>query len=70
MRLISAFATALLLVVPSTPTPVLVENLNLDYKEGTGTASAAKAQFIVEEQEWNFTNATFDVRQQAGQLVI
>lgn len=70
MRLISAFATVLFLVVPSTPTPVLVENLTLNYKEGTGTASAARAQFVLEERDWNFTNATFDVREQAGQLVI
>mgnify|MGYP001102947733 CR=1 FL=1 len=70
MRLISAFATVLFLVVPSAPAPVLVENLSLDYNAGTGTATAARAQFEVEEQNWDFTNATFDVREQAGQLVI
>jgi hypothetical protein len=70
MRLISAFATALFLAVPSTPTPVLVENLTLNYKDGTGSASAARAQFEVEGKNWDFTNSTFDVREQAGQLVI
>jgi len=70
MRLISAFATALVLATPVSLEPVLVENLNLDYQQGSGTATAAKAQFVVEEQSWNFTNATFDVREQAGYLVI
>jgi hypothetical protein len=68
--LISVFATALFLAVPSTPNPVLIENLNLNYKEGAGSASAVRAQFEVDGKNWDFTNSTFDVREQAGHFVI
>jgi len=48
----------------------LVQDFNLDYSSGTGTASATRAQFQVKEETFNFTDASFDVRWSAGQLVI
>lgn len=58
------------LLFPLSSPPVLVENMNLDYKGGAGTATVSKAQFVLEEQTWDFTNATFDVRSQDGVLTI
>jgi len=58
------------LLLPLSAPPVLVENMSLDYKGGAGTAVVTKAQFVLEEQTWNFTDATFDVRAQDGVLTI
>jgi hypothetical protein len=58
------------LLFPLSSPPVLVENLNLDYKAGAGQAQVSKAQFVLEDQTWNFTDATFDVRAQDGVLTI
>lgn len=48
----------------------LVNNMNLDYSNGSGTASATRALFHVEDQTYDYTDATFDVRWSADQLVI
>ncbi|MBY0516384.1 MAG: hypothetical protein K2P81_05720 [Bacteriovoracaceae bacterium] len=69
MRLLTAVATALVLLTPEL-SPVLVENMNLDYRDGKGQADAVRAKFEVDGQSYDFQNATFDVRQDAGELVI
>lgn len=69
MQMLTVVATTLFLLSPRTA-PVAVENLNLDYAGGSGKATAAKAQFVLEDNAWSFTNAQFDVREEAGRLVI
>jgi len=58
------------LLFPLSSPPILVENLNLDYKADAGIAQVSKAQFVLEDQTWNFSDATFDVRSQDGVLTI
>ena len=48
----------------------LVNNMNLQYSNGSGTASAKRALFHVEEQTYDFNDASFDIRWSADQLVI
>lgn len=48
----------------------LAKNMNLQYDNGQGTATASRAQFKIEEQNFDFTDASFDISWGADQLVI
>lgn len=65
---------ALALSIPFTSTAFaadwLAQNMNLQYDNGSGTATATRALFHVKEETFDFTDAQFDVRWSAGALVI
>lgn len=70
MNLLStAVAVGFLFLAPRSA-PVLVENMQLAFQNGSGTASAVKASFVIGTETWDFNNASFDVRDDAGTLVI
>lgn len=48
----------------------LAKNMNLQYDNGQGTATASRAQFKIEDQNFDFTEASFDISWGADQLVI
>lgn len=48
----------------------VVSGLNMDYANGAGTAQAVAARFPIEGQNYEFSNASFDIRYGAGELVV
>lgn len=67
---VKAWALSAFILTPQALDPIWVENLNLQFKDSTGSATVARASFVLEDQNWQFENATFEVYQQAGTLVI
>ena len=76
--MITRLATmAMILAAPILFSPVnafgadwLAKNMNLQYDNGRGTASASQAVFHIEDQDFSFTDASFDISWGADQLVI
>lgn len=68
MRLLSL--TLATLLFPTATPPVLVENMQLSYKVDRGEAQLARAQFVLDDKTWDFTNARFDVSATEGGLLI
>lgn len=62
--------TSATLLSPAYAADWLARNMNLQYSNGSGTASAERAFFHVAEETYDFTDASFDISWGAGQLVI
>ena len=69
MNVFTIVISALVLMSPIT-NQVKLENMNLDYRNGAGQATVAKAQFNLEGVQWSFSDTTLDVTDRDGTLVI
>jgi hypothetical protein len=69
MNVFTIVISALVLMSPIT-NQVKLENMNLNYRNGAGQATVAKAQFNLEGLEWSFKDTTLDVTDRNGTLVI
>ncbi len=47
-----------------------LKGFNLDFQDGRGSAQAVEAVFMIDEVNYLFRNTTFDVREDAGNLVV
>lgn len=69
MKLLSILTTALVLLTPKSQT-TMVSDLNLIYQNDAGSARVARAKFILDGQNYEFNQTTFEVTSQDGVLTI
>lgn len=69
MKILSILTTTLVLLTPQSQT-TLVDTLNLNFENNTGSATITRAKFELNGQEYDFNNATFGVTSNEGVLII
>ena len=69
MKLLSILTTTLVLLTPKSQT-TLVNDLNLTFQYGAGSARVEKAKFILDGVDYDFDQTTFDVTSHEGVLTI
>ncbi len=69
MKLLSLLTTTLILLTPQSQT-TLVDTLNLNFENNSGSATVSRAKFQLDGQEYDFTNTKFDVTSNEGVLTI